>query len=284
MNLITETKTQYKPLSNVASEIQKSSTEFNTYISRLKDLIGEKSNGLYALDGVKTFANLIAIPKEGNNKVGVEKVLIIDKKGVELFEKLNQLSSDQLQLIGNLWQNQGISKTIFADDYRKDDQLKKLSDQLLFITSNNAISPEKWVEDNLKDKTIEEVFITLTNLQNQVNVSTNALMSSLSEQIGRLEMFYDRFNISAQSDQPSVILGDAYEAEIVLETYSTQARISFSVNGEKIDMKHGKGQYKVKTTSLGEQSYNAAISINNPLTGEMETFSKTFMYKVVAPK
>jgi hypothetical protein len=283
MMRVGKTKVHYLPLAHTASDIQKLSTEFNSHISRLKDLIGEASNGLHFIDA-ELWKNRIAMPKDGSNKTGVEKVLLTEEKGAELYKKQNKLSSDYLQLIKNLWSNDGIYSTIFGDPFRKDIRLKKFSDKLLFITANSTLSQEEWIKENFQDKTIEEVFITLTNLQNQVNLSTNSIINSLSEQIGRLNIYYDRFGISAQSETLSVILGDSYEATISLETYSTQVPISFSVDDQKLEEKHGKGLYKVTPTELGEQTYRAKIWIVNPLTGENETFSKTFKYKVVAPK
>ena len=283
MMLVGETKVHYLPLAHTASDIQKLSTEFNKHIIRLKDLIGEASNGLYFIDAASR-ANRISMPKDGKNKTGVEKVLITEAKGAELYQKQNKLSTDYLELIEYLWSNSGIYSTIFADPSRKDIRLKELSDKLLFITSNSALSQEAWIKENFQGKTIEEVFLTLTNLQNQVNLSTNSTLSTLSEQIGRLNVHYDRFGISAQSETPSVILGDSYEAKISLETYTTQVPISFSVDDQKLEKKHGRGLYKVTPTELGEQTYRAKIWIVNPLTGENETFVKTFKYEVIAPK
>ena len=261
MSLVTETKIQYLPLKNAASEILASSTALNTYVSSLKYLI-----------------------EKGDDKTGVEKVLMTEKKGIELFEKLKQLGKDHLKRFDNLWQGSGIYSTIFADDYRKNDLLKKFSDQLLYLPSNHATNSETWVKENFKDQTIEEVFITLTNLQNQVNLSSNHLMRSLSEQIGRLNIFYDRFSIAVQADKPSVRSGETYRAEIGLATFSAQADFSISVNGQKLVMKEGKGQYEVTSTTPGEKEYRAVVRIKNPLTGEVETFSQTFKYEVTESK
>jgi hypothetical protein len=280
MMLIAETKSQFLPIAHTALEIKKLSTEFNKYITSLKESTGQESNGLYTSSDAK---HLIGMPKDGGNKTGVEKIFMSEQQGADLLKKRNKLSADYLQLIDKLWFSGGIPHTLFSDPYRKEVKLKQFSDKFLFITSNDATSQETWIQENFKDKTIEEVFVFLTNLQNQVNLSTNSILSSLSEQIGRLEIYYDRFDISVQSEKHSVVLGENYEAKVGLGTYSTQARIFFSVDGQKLDIKHGKGQYTIKTTSLGEQTYRAKISIQNPLTGENETFSKTFKYEVIAP-
>lgn len=283
MVLIRKTKTQYSPLADAASEIQKLSKEFDTHISRLKDLIGEASNGLYFFDA-ESRQNRIVMPKDGSNKIGVEKVLITEKKGIELYKKQHQLRADYLQLIENLWSNYGVYGTVFSDFSQKEVKLKDFSNKLIFITSNSSLSQEAWIQENFQDKTIEEVFITLTNLQNQVNLSTNAILNALSEQIGRLDIHYDQFDISAQSETPSIVLGDSYEANINLAVYSSQAPIFFSVNGQKLEVKQGRGLYKVTPTELGEQTYRVKISIVNPFTGRNETFAKTFKYEVIAPK
>lgn len=283
MMLIGKTKAQYLPLAHTASEIQELSNEFNSHIKHLKDLIGEASDGLYFLNE-DSRANRMLMPKDGNNKIGVEKILMTEKKGAELLEKLRGLGHEYISAIEKLWSNNGIPSTIFVDPSQKADKLNEILKKLLFITSNTSISPEAWINENFQDKTIEEVFITLSNLQNQVNLSTNSTLNTLSEQIDRLHIHYDRFDISAQSETPTVVLGESYEAEIALETYSSQAKFFFSVDGQKLEVKYGKGLYKITPTKLGEQTYRAKISIVNPLTGEIETFSKTFRYKVIESK
>ena len=74
-----------------------------------------------------------------------------------------------------------------------------------------------------------------------------------------------------------------YEAEIALGAYSSQARFSVSVDGRSLPIIDGKAQFTRKGMRVGEQSYTAKLSVQNPLTGETESFFKTFKYEVGQP-
>lgn len=288
------TKTQYQPLVATAVQIQDLTTKFHQYIDALKDLVAQESNGVYTQFDAETKGNidLIGMPKDGGNKEVIEQVFITgqyggvntqEQQGPALFYKLMVLRKDYLDLVANHWNDGGIQGTIFANGYKKEAYLTQVSDNFLLKDYNNPSKTTKWVEENFKDKTTEEAYILLTEKQTQVNLSTAAVLKFLSEQMGKLELNYDKFDVFAQSPKPYVLLGETYEAEIALGAYSTQANFSVSVGGRALSIVDGKARYSAKASRVGEQSYNAKISVKNPLTGEIKTFTKSFKYEVEQP-
>ena len=287
-------KVQYQPLVVTAFQIQTLNKEFHQYIHALKELIAQESKGVYTQFDPETKGNidLIGMPKDGRNKKVVEQVFLSgqyggvntqEQQGPVLYKKLAQLRKDYLDVISNMWEDDGVKGTVFADLWRREKLLAQLSDNISLMDYNSPSNETNWIKTNFRNKTIEDAYLSLTQCQNQVNLSTAAVLNFLSEQMGRLEMTYDKFDVLAQSEKPYVLLGETYEAEIALGAYSSQAKFAVSVGGSGLSVIDGKARYSVRATSVGEKSYNAKLSVVNPLTGERETFIKTFKYEVGQP-
>jgi hypothetical protein len=294
MNTTVDTKVQYTPVVAKAFEIQALTTAFHQSIYTMKDLIAQESNGVYTQFDAETQGNidLIGMPKDGRNKKVIEQVFISgqyggvntqEQQGPVLYNKLTQLRKDYLDAVASLWDDGGLRGTVFGDFSKKERFLGLLSDELLLSDYNNRFDRETWIKENFKGKTIEEAYISLTQCQNQVNLSTAAVLQSLSKQMGKLEITYDKFEVFAQSIKPYVLLGETYESEIALGAFSSQAKFSVSVNGSSLAIRNGKAKYSARASTVGEKSYNAKISVSNPFTGETETFMKAFKYEVGQP-
>ncbi|CAA6798516.1 MAG: Gliding motility protein GldM [uncultured Aureispira sp.] len=294
MDATADTKMQYTPLVAKAFEIQSLSTAFNQFIYDLKNLVAQESNGVYTKFDKETQGNkeLIGLPKDGSNKKVIESVFISgryggtntqEQQGPALYDKLLELRNDYLKAVASLWDNGGIQGTIFADYAKKESLLAQLSDKLSLSDYDTRFNEATWIKENFKGKNVEEAYISLTQCQNQVNLSTAAVLRFLSTQMGKIEVRYDKFDVLALSSKPYVLLGETYESEIALGAYSSQAKFSVSVDGYSLPVVDGKAKYTTKSSSVGEKSYNAKISVANPLTGEIETFVKTFKHEVGQP-
>ena len=293
MEMTVQTKVQYQPLIPIAVQVQSLTTEFHRHIDELKDLMIQESNGVYTESDTETESNrnLIGMPKGGNNKKVVKQIFISgqydgaqnEPQGDVLDMKLQELKDAYIQIIANLWDEGGVRGTIFADQTKKAASLSKLIHNISISDYKNIYQKTTWVEENFKGKTVQETYLLLIQYQNQVNLSTAAVLNFLAEQMGKLELTYDKFDVFAQSPKSYVLLGETYEAEIALGAYSTQAKFSVSVNGSSLSIRDGKAKYTARPSSVGEKSYNAKISVSNPQTGETETFVKTFKYEVGQP-
>lgn len=293
MEMTTQTKVQYQPLIPIAVQVQSLTTEFHRYIDELKDLMTQKSNGVYTESDTETERNrnIIGMPKDGNNKNVVKQIFISgqydgtqnEPQGDVLDIKLQELKDAYIQIIADLWDEDGVRGTIFADQTRKAASLSKLIHNISISDYKNIYQKTTWVEENFKGKTVQETYLLLIQYQNQVNLSTAAVLNFLAEQMGKLELTYDKFDVLAQSQKSNVLLGETYEAEIALGAYSSQAKFSVSVGGASLRIVDGKAKYTARPSSIGEKSYDVRISVQNPMTGEVETFVKTFKYEVGQP-
>lgn len=290
METTVQTKVQFQPLIPIATQVQSLTAQFHQHIDELKNLMAQESSGVYAKHETEGNRDLIGMPKDGNNKKVVKQIFISGQYGGTQQEpqgdllgiKLEQLNDAYIQLLADLWEDD-IRGTIFADPTRKEAFLSKLQSNISVSNYNNLPQGTDWAEENFKGKTIAETYITLAQYQNRVNLATSAILKSLSKQMGKLDLSYDKFDVLAQSQKSSVLLGETYEAEIALGAYSSQAKFSVSVGGSSLSIVDGKAKYTARPSSIGEKSYDARISVQNPMTGEVETFVKTFKYEVGQP-
>jgi gliding motility-associated protein GldM len=293
MEATTETKVQYQPLIPIAKEIQSLTTQFHQYTAELKDLMVEESNGAYTDAEAEAEGNtdLIGMPKNGTNKKAVKQIFISgqysgsqqEAQGAVLDSKLNQLKRAYLETIADMWDNGGIRGTVFADPSKKAPYMAKLSSKISMPNEEKKSRETTWVEESFKGKTVQETYLLLTQYENQVNLSTAFVLSFLSEQMGKLELAYDKFDVFVQSPKPYILLGEKYESEIALGAYSSQAKFSVSVGGSSLSVVDGKAKYSATGSSVGEKKYTATITVVNPQTGERETFKKDFSYEVGQP-
>ena len=294
MDLTSQTKIQYQRLVDNALKIQVLTNEFHQYIEALKDLIGQESDGVYTQFDSEAQRNeaLIGLPKDGKNIEVIEQVFITGKyggvntqeqQGPALHRALLALRKDYLRTLAELWRDGGVKGTIFVDPYKRERFMQQISEDILIGGNNTTPNASFWVRENLYNKNVEDVYIFLTECQNQVNLSNAAIIDGLSKQMGKLELNYDKFDVFAQSAKPYVLLGETYESEIALGAYSSQSKFSVSVDGRSLSIIDGKAKFTARTSSMGEKTYAAKISVQNPLTGETESFTKTFKYEVGQP-
>jgi gliding motility-associated protein GldM len=122
----------------------------------------------------------------------------------------------------------------------------------------------------------------LRKFQNDATNSEATIINFLSSQIGATSIEFDKFEPVASAEKGYVIKGEEYTAEVFLSAFSSQAAegISMKVNGSSLKIEEGKGQYSVRTSSIGEKEYKVVISVENPFTGKVDNYEKTFKYEV----
>jgi len=288
----TKSKNQYKPLVGVAKKIRTLTEDYNAYVDNLRNQLAQESGGLFTIEEAYQQGNpqLEGRPKGLNNKEAANNVFVIgnngpsESNGEALDKKIFQLRKDYLSVVASLWDNGGIQGTVFAAPSKKEVYLRALEEEFTLTSSENYVSyqhgEKTWVEYTFSQKSVARVYPILRRFQNEALISEAAIVNFLASQMGKLELTYDNFEVFAQSPKPYIRLGETYEADIMLGAYSSQARFSVSVNGSSLKIVAGKAKYTAKGTSVGEKKYTAKVSVSNPLTGEVETFTKDYYYEV----
>jgi hypothetical protein len=294
MEVTTNTKTNFRPLVDAAKKVLLIGTDYKEYLKGLREQLVEESGGVILKEEAFDIglSELARTPKNLNDKKTPERIFVSGQydgekrapKGPVLESRKNAQKEFYLELVAGLWDNGGIKGTIFQDPNKKEGALTGLEYKLIFSNREyynaQTSNGQSWSEFTFSKKTVGSIYPMFRKFENDVLASELVVINFLAAEIGKLELIHDKFEIFAQSSKPYVHLGEAYRTEISLGAYSTRAKFVVSVNGRSLPVVDGKAVYTTKGSSIGTQSYRATITVLNPLTGEMETFKKTFYYEI----
>ena len=294
MAYTTDYKVQYKPIVLAAKNALSINDLFIEYINEMRDQLILDSGGSYTLEEAvaKGRPELSGKPKGENDRKTPQAIFISEASGKEaqgpvLEKKILDLKKEYLDRISALWDNDGFRGTIFSDLAKKEAMMKELEEQLTLSSSENYDSQlndgKTWSEYTFGNSSVADVYTMLRQYQNDAINSEATVIHFLAEQIGRLRVNYNQFDVLSNSAKPSVVLGETYQAEIALGAFSSMADFSVNVNGANLKVVDGKAMYSARPSSTGEKTYTATISVRNPLTRETSSFKKEFYYEVVQP-
>lgn len=125
-----------------------------------------------------------------------------------------------------------------------------------------------------------------SKFKNDIKASEAAIYNYLSGKVGvgGADIVLDKYRVVSAPKKSYIIKGEPYEADIFLSAAAganSKTGISISVNGSRVATdKDGVAKYKANPSSTGPKTYKAAISVKNPVTGEVDTYNETFSYEV----
>jgi hypothetical protein len=295
------TKIQYKPLVTAANEATKITESFLEYIDDLRDQMVEESGGPYSKEDAESTGHpelegkplgkkdkdtpqRIFVSGEYNNTKKPEKFDV--PAGPVLEKKILELKQQYIDFVGSLWDNGGIPGTIFAKDTLKEAKLKELEEELTLTSSENYKKEhhddKSWAAYTFGHMPVAAIYPMLRKFQNDASTSEAAVVNFLAEQMGKLELNYDKFAVFSQSPKPYILQGEQFETEIALGAFSSQADFKVYVGGRELKIEEGKAKYTTRPSGIGEKKYVARIEVVNPLTGDVMKMEETFHYEVGA--
>lgn len=289
-----KTRLQYAPVTRKAKEIDQLSDSLDHFIEALRTSLIEESGGIYNKTEALSLQHphLEGIAKGLKDKTIVETILLNDdyseysniSQAELLYQKIETLKEQYIHIIEGIWKNGGIKGTIFADPSKKGRVINELKEELTIISLMDYVNNNQnlsWAEFLFGNRPLVAVLAQLQVIKNKIWQSESACINFLASQYSSSCGGYDKFDVFAQSSKPSIKLGETYQADIALGTYSSKSIFSVTVNGDTINAIDGKATYRVRPKTTGEQYYNARIAVKNPSTGEIETFTKQFYFEVI---
>lgn len=96
-----------------------------------------------------------------------------------------------------------------------------------------------------------------------------------------IPLSYDKFSVLYMPVQAVTKVGEVFEADFALGAYSSQSKVDISVDGTPLNNVDGIARYKTKATSAGKKTMKVQIITKNPLTGEVDSYTKRFPYEVI---
>lgn len=298
MTVAAKTNIHHEPLVAKAKEVLEIAESFHAYIDKIRKRMVAESGGSYSQNDAyaENHPEWTGKPRGKKDKDTPQRIFLTgdygsqgkeEPQGPIIDKRIQALKAAYMEFISTLWDNGGVKGTIFADPTKKQAVLYELAEKLTLTSSENydpKVSKDKsWAEFTFGNMPVAAICPMLRKFQNDVIISEAAIVNFLSDQMGKLEIEHDKFEVLAQSSKPHILLGETYEADIYLGEYSTNTKFSVSVNGSSLKIIDGKAKYAIPSSSIGQKTYSAKISVQNLLTGEVESFTKDFHYEVIVP-
>jgi hypothetical protein len=171
--------------------------------------------------------------------------------------------------------------------------LKAFNDAILKVEDSvkkDELSKKYTISAFLKSKklyTFSQLSNTnvLTSLSELQNLILKNLIIYLYYQLHISDSLYCGIYPSKTAIVPkkaALMEGEAFECDIFLTTYSTNAEIlKATVNGKKITIKEGFAHFISPPNSLGKKTIKAELSLRNPATGALSISKGEYEYEVL---
>jgi gliding motility-associated protein GldM len=258
-----------RPFRDKAYEAKKIADEFVKYIEEIKTtlLAGDSKDGNNPReeDGqLKSAKDMeIAVRYFLENKQASDR----EEKGKELMNKINETREKLLGLIDDKADRDQIKSDLRTEDPPPNNEGVKLT----------------WLQETFHSLPLAAAFANLTKYQNDAKKTETDVINYLATKINATDFKFDNLVTTITAPTASVSSGSEYTAEIFLTAYNSKVQNEVYVDGNKIEVKDGKGQYKIRASGEGSHKYKAIIKVIDPTTGQPKDYPADGEYQVFSP-
>lgn len=210
------------------------------------------------------------------NKDVTSRLLVKDGKGEELKQKLLDFRSQILELVDE------DDRATFAKEIPAivDDATWK--EKAATKSKNTQFD---WATFNFKQMPVQAVLPIFRKFQNDVISTESTFLSYLANKVGTsTDVVLDKFTVVSSPDKTYVINGETFKTEVFMSASASaesNTGVSIKVNGRPLTLNaDGVAEFTAKANGVGKKNYNVEASILNPVTGETQTFKRTYEYEV----
>ncbi|MEM1123068.1 MAG: gliding motility protein GldM [Bacteroidota bacterium] len=245
---------QFKIYQKQAEKVKATAKELDVFIEELRAILIDEAGGLDENDR----------PVRKDDKDITTRILVNSQKGFELEEMVKNTRLTLLEII-------------------EDETAKQRFQQNLPLKINEIpadAEQKNWVDFTFNQMPLAAVLPLLSKFQNDLKLSEAALLKHFITKTG-ITRKQDAFTPVVAANKSYVIKNEPYEAAIFLGSYSsTVDNLSVTVDGRPLVVRDGKALFRANPNQLGIKKHLAKISLKDPLTGEIESFTKAFEYEV----
>ena len=261
---------------------QAASKELTTYLAGIKKYLIETSGG-YVLDpetqapttdliGKKNFDVTTRYLVDGPSGTGGA-----ESEGAILKAKLEAYNAAMLKLVEDDPETKDVDeKAEFA---------KAMPIQFDDETWQKKGKPS-WEHFTFSHMPVQAVLPIFSKFENDVKSTEASYLNYLAGKVGvgGATVVIDKYAVVSAPEKSYIIKGEKYKSEIFLSAAASsdsKTGISVSVGGKTLPTNaDGIAEYTANASSVGVKKYTASASLKNPVTGEVQTFSKEFSYEV----
>lgn len=258
--------TRVDSVSIVGDELSK---QIDTYINYLIDESGNRDGKVDAGD-YDDFGDNVIKPHGERNFDVTTRYLVDEGKGMELHDKVKE------------YRNKFLS---FIDPAERESFAAKIPLQIDDEAWKHSMTKRKnWADFTFNHMPVGAVLPIFSKFKNDTKASEAAVLNWMLSKVGGEDVVLDQFTVVSAPKKSYIIKGETFETEVFLSAFASNnsgTGVSVTINGARVPVdKDGKAIYKVSTNSTGVKKYNAAITVTNPVTGDVKTYKNEFEYEV----
>jgi gliding motility-associated protein GldM len=187
---------------------------------------------------------------------------------------------------------EGLGDTLAADVVATREQMlglleeaearRMLSASIPLIIPEVPVDSDKpnWSAYTFQQMPVAAVLPIIRKFENDVEVAEAAILNHFLGKMGA-KVVMDAYEPVISAEKSYIIRGEAFTSEIFLAAYSSTAdNIRVKVDGRDLPVENGKAVFRATANSLGDRRHKAIIELEDPLTGEVERYEKSFAYQV----
>lgn len=272
-----------KPFYDKANEVQKISSELNTYLATVKgtlmDLVDDNADGkIDPEDGLKKpddgnipteeweLAGPDNIEKHANYMMKKEG----GKYGKELRSKIEETKKKFDKIILD------VAKLVEKDPKEVAKEIKISLDTE--DPPSHGAAKQTWESEMFEHAPLAAVVTMITKIQNDCKNAESQLLDLLLKSINANEVSFDQLRAAVIPTKGTFILiGNQYEADIFIAASSSKQDAEILVDGAKVPVEGGIGKYKISPSSEGEGKKKVIINVKDP-SGKMVPYESEITY------
>ncbi len=244
---------QFVEYAEKAEKVRELCAEFDLHIDQLKEIVIVESGGRDESGFVKNI----------RNKDVTTRLFVNESRGDLLRDKIGQLRDSLVQII---------------DESERMELALRIPLKVKEIPENS--DKKTWAEYNFYQMPVAAVLPILSKFQNDAKLSETVLMNHFANKIS-VKPVYDEYEAIISADKSYLTLGEQINTEVFLGAYSsTTDNIFIKINGQNVPVRNGKAVYSATPESIGKKELETVITIRNPLTEEVKSYRKKFVYEV----
>ena len=281
--LIRDGAKKKKALEQYAERIEPSQELSKTMTQEIEDIMhylidasgnqdGEYNDADYVFkDGKKT-----STLRGKKNTDVTTRLLVKEGRGEELKKQLMEYRQGILDLVDEEDRASFANEipTIIDDETWKEKAATK---------SKNA--KFDWSTFNFKQMPVQALLPVFRKFQNDVISTEATYLNYLANKVGTsTDVVLDKFTVVSSPEKTYVINGETFKTEVFMSASASaesNTGVSITVNGRPLSLNNeGVAEYSTKANGVGKKKYDVEASIKNPVTGEVQSFKRSYEYEV----
>ena len=248
-----------KKWADKAKQVQKLSADFCAEIDKYKKDIEVAAGGRKEPEGPSDKGKILEMSK-GDDMEGHKHYLGTDDakpgKGDDLRKTIDKARVDMLKVLEGIKDDKA---TIAMFDKNTAFRVEDFKDE--------GGQTKTWQRDVLGHSPVAGVMAMLTKVQNDCKSLETDILTKLAENIDATVAKFDKTAALIIAESTNVMAGSQFKAKVALMAYNSTAATNILVNGVKVNVVDGIGEYTATASGVGAHKVEAKIETIDPNTG-----------------